>query len=605
MKYPESSYKKLFKQTYKKPQGASWPIYKRLLGYAKPFWFIFIIAVLANACYSGLDSLFVYLLKPLLDEGFVKPDPNFVKIIPVAAVGLFTLRSVANLVGNYAMTYIGRNVVLQFRQQIFEKLMHVPCEFYDKSSSGQLLAMIIYNTAQVASACTDAVTTLIQSFCLTVGLIVVMFIINWKISLMFFILFPLIGLLFKMSSSRLRRLNHGVQTTMGELTHTAEEAIEGYKVVRTFGGEDYETKKFFKVTKRNLNRELKIVMTKTISVSSVQLVGVAGLAGMIYLGTSAALHETLSAGGFTALLGSMMALLKPLKDLTSINATIQRGLAGAESIFDFLDTEIENNCGTKIINRAQGELEFNQVNFKYSTSDNPVLKNVSFKVLSGEILAIVGRSGSGKSSLVSLIPRFYDIKEGQILLDGDDIYNLDLRCLRRQIATVSQSVVLFNDTIFNNIAYGKLGMEVTEAEVIEAATKAHAMEFIENLPEGLQTMVGENGILLSGGQRQRIAIARAILKDAPILILDEATSALDTESERLIQDALEKVMKNRTTLVIAHRLSTIEKADKIVLLDKGEVLEVGTHKELISQNGHYAKLHNLQFKDKMEVTEMA
>lgn len=597
-------HKKAFKENFKKPKGDAITLYKRLLQYGKPFWMAFVIAVFANICYAGIDSGFTYLLKPLLDHGFVDPDPSFIKIVPFIAIGLFVLRSIANLAGNYYMAWVGRNVVMQFRREIFQQLMRLPCSFYDKSSSGHLLSMIVYNSAQVASAVTDAITHAIQSSCLVLGLLVVMFSISWRLSLMFFITLPIIAVAMKMSSARLRRLNRTAQLTMGEITHTAEEAIEGYKVVRTFGGETEEIKKFNKVTLENMRRELKIVITKCVSVSSVQLAGVTGLALMIYFGTTAASQETLTAGGFTAVLAAMMALLKPMKDIASVNATIQRGLAGAESVFELIDADVEKDHGDIEVERVKGAIEFKQVGFSYTDECGAVLKDISFQVEPGQTVALVGRSGSGKSTLVSLLPRFYDLQQGQITIDSIDLFDIKLSCLRQQFAIVSQHVTLFNDSIANNIAYGKNGQAVSEAEIIEAATAAHAMEFIKDLPDGIHTLVGENGVLLSGGQRQRIAIARAILKDAPILILDEATSALDTESERLIQAALEAVMRNRTTLVIAHRLSTIENANQIIVLDQGNLMETGTHTELLAKRGHYAHLHDLQFKDPKAVAQL-
>lgn len=585
------------KNAKKRPDGNPWEIYKRLLQYGKSYWLFFVFAVIANVCYSAIDSLFAYLLKPLINKGFVTPDPSFLKIVPMVVVFLFVIRAVANLAGNYYMAWVGRRVVMRFRQQIFDHLLHMPCKFYDKSSSGQLLSMIVYNSAQVASACTDALTTLVQSGCLVIGLLIVMFSISWQLTLLFFLTVPVIALTVKFSGRRLRGLNHNVQETMGTLTHTAEEAIEGYKVIRTFGGEDVEKAKFSAATERNFRRELKVVITKAVSVSGVQLVAVCGLAGMIYMGTSQTMHATLTAGGFTAVMASMMALLRPMKNLTTVNATIQRGLAGAESIFELIDEASEVDNGTLEVERVKGAISYKNVHFNYTNTNAKILENINFELAPGETIAIVGHSGGGKSTLVNLLPRFYDIQQGDIEIDGHSIFDYRLKSLREQFAMVSQQVTLFNDSIANNIAYGKLGQSVSREQVLHAATAAHAMEFIEKLPEGLDSQIGENGILLSGGQRQRIAIARAILKDAPILILDEATSALDTESERHIQAALEEVMRHRTTLVIAHRLSTIENADKIIVLERGRLVEMGDHKTLLTQGGHYAKLHAMQFKE--------
>jgi ATP-binding cassette, subfamily B, bacterial MsbA len=587
--------KQASKSAKRKPEGDSVVIYRRLLKYAKPYWSLLIVAFVANMLYSVIDSTFAYLLKPLINKGFVEPDVLFLKWIPIIIIALFVARAIANLAGNYFMAKIARHVVLIFRQEIFKKLLTLPCEYYDRSSSGQLLSMILYNSTQVASACTEALTVVVQSGCLAIGLLVVMFSISWQLTLVFFITVPVIASVIKVTGKRLRMLNWWAQQTMGDIAHTAEEAIEGYQVVRMFGGEQYELQKFSGVTESNVFRELKIVVTKSLSVSGVQLIAICGLATMIFIGT-AATYQGMTAGGFTALLAAMMALLKPMKDLTTVNSTIQRGLAGAESIFQLLDERSENDQGYIEQERVQGEISFNHVSFAYKNMDKTVLHDIHFQVQPGELVAIVGRSGSGKSTLVKLLPRFYDLHEGTITIDGHPIFEYRLASLRRQFAMVSQQVTLFNDTIANNIAYGRLGEAVSMQDIEKAAEAAHVMEFVSRLPEGLQTTIGENGVLLSGGQRQRIAIARAILKDAPIFILDEATSALDTESEKLIQNALDNIMQTRTTLVIAHRLSTIENADKIIVMDNGYIVEQGTHQALLALKGYYYKLHRMQFK---------
>lgn len=584
-------------QRKKRPEGDSVKLYKRLLTYSFPYWRAFLIAILANIAYSGVDALFTYLMKPLLDKGFVKPDPHFLRWIPIVIIFLFLLRSAMDLLGSYAMAKVGRSVVMGFRVKVFERLLQLPCRFYDHTSSGQLLSLIIYNAAQISSACTNAVTQFVQSAFLAIGLIIVMFVISWQLSLMLLLCAPVVAITVKLSSKRLRNLSHGSQEAMGDISSVTEEAVENYRVVRTFGGEAYEMKKFLKVTKTSMQKEMKIVVTKAMGSSGVQLMGVVILAGMIYFATTRTGHNTLTAGGFTAIMAAMMSLLRPVKQLTELNAIIQRGLAGAETIFDVLDEPAEKDTGTLVVPRVKGEIAYKNVCFSYGKSDSHVLHNINLNVKPGESVALVGRSGSGKSTFVSLLPRFYDILSGEIVIDGKNIFDYKLTNLREQFALVSQQVSLFNDSIANNIAYGNLGRDVSEEEIVKAAEAAHAMEFIKDMPEGIHTLIGENGVLLSGGQRQRIAIARAILKNAPILILDEATSALDTESERHIQAALVEVMRNRTTLVIAHRLSTIESVDKIVVLDNGHVVEVGNHKELLALSGHYAKLHRMQFQE--------
>lgn len=580
----------------RKPTGDSMALYKRLVTYSKQYWPWFIVAIGANMAYSGIDALFTYLMKPLLDKGFVDHDVTFLKWLPLLIIGLFALRSIMNLLGDYMMAKIARNIVLTFRQQIFDKLLHLPCKYYDQESSGQLLSLIVYNAAQVSSACTNALTQFVQSGFLALGLLVVMFTLSWKLSLLLLITGPVVAIAVKLSSKRLRELSRKAQDSMGDIAHVAEEAIEGYRVVRIFGGEAYERKKFYKAVKSSMSQELKTIVAKAAGTSSVQMVGVFVLALLIYFATSTVGGgQQLTAGGFAAMIAAMLALLKPVKDLTTLNALIQRGLAGAETVFEMLDNPDERDDGQHEVSRVQGAIEFKAVSFTYSTAVSPVLQNINFKVHPGQVVALVGRSGSGKSTIASLLPRFYDLEQGSIVIDNVNVFDYKLKNLRQQFALVSQHVSLFNDTIANNIAYGCLDREVSDEEIRVAAKAAHALEFIDQLPEGLNTMIGENGVLLSGGQRQRLAIARAILKDAPILILDEATSALDSESERHIQAALEAVMKNRTTLVIAHRLSTIESADNIIVMDGGRIIEQGTHRGLLAQNGYYTKLYDMQF----------
>ncbi len=576
----------------KRPQGNAWQVYKRLLAYGKSYWVAFVVAVAANACYSAVDSTYVYLLKPLLNKGFINPDVKFLAWLPFIIIGLFLIRSAMNLIGNYSMGLVARSIVMSFRQQLFAHLLHMPASFFDRSSSGQLLSMLVYNAAQLSAACTDSITILIQNGALVLGLLIVMFSISWQLTLIFLVTGPLLAIVVKLCSRHLRNLSRKSQEAMAEITHVAEEALEGYKVVRTFGGEAYEIQKFNRATAKNMYWELKLVILKAINDSSVQMVGISVVAVMVYLATKPHGAHALSAGSFTAVIAAMMATLKPMRNLTSVNGTIQRGLAGAESIFEVLDMPTELDKGDMSVARVNGKIEYRNVSLNYDRSDQQVLSNINLQVAPGQTVALVGRSGSGKTSMVSLLPRFYDRSAGEIYIDDINIFDIKLADLRKQIALVTQHVTLFNDTIANNIGYG---LDATEAEVIQAAKAAYAMEFIEKLPDGIHTLVGENGVLLSGGQRQRIAIARAILKDAPILILDEATSALDTESERYIQAALEAVMKDRTTLVIAHRLSTIENADLIIVLENGHIVEQGTHKTLIQQGGAYCMLHQLQF----------
>ena len=567
--------------------------YRRLLQYAKHYWVAFLIGIIGTILLSAADAGFAWVLKPILDKGFIAKDTLFIKWLPLGIVIAFILRGVAGFMSNYFMTSAGRNVVMRFRQEIFAHLLKLPARFYDNTSSGQLLSTLLYNVEQVAKASTDALVTVVQESFLITGLLGVMLLTSWQLSLLFLITTPLIATIARRSSKRMRQLSKNVQNSMGGVTHVAEEAIEGYKVIRMFGGENYETNKFNKLSEKNRSRELKVIATNTLASSGVQLVAGSVIACIIYLATSH--YTSITPGAFMSMIASMLALLKPMRNLTTVNSTIQKGIAAAESIFALLDQPLEKDIGYRTIQRVKGRIVYENVSFAYH-AEKQVLNNINFISEPGQTIALVGRSGSGKSTLINLLPRFYDGYSGKILIDDIDVHELKLSDLRNQFALVSQHVTLFNDTIANNIAYGRLS-EVSETEIMEATKAAHAYDFIQELPQGLQTLVGENGVLLSGGQRQRLAIARALLKDAPILILDEATSALDTEAERHIQAALEELMQHRTTLVIAHRLSTVEKADKILVMDAGRIVEAGNHQELLALNGYYAKLYRMQFKD--------
>ena len=569
-------------------------VYLRLLRYSSYYWVAFVIGLVGNALYSGVDASLTYMLKPLLNEGFVKRDPLFLQWLPFLIIIIFVARASANFVGSYAMSYVARSVVLCFRQDMFDKLLKIPAHYYDNTSSGDVLSKLIYNVEQVAKVGASSLTKLVQSFFLVVGLLVVMFTISWRLSLIFLVSMPFIAIVAQITSKYIRHISRRLQEGMGQLTSIAEETVESYRVVRTYGGQDYERKKFDRVLRDNRRRELNNVIVKNLSVSITQLLAAAALSIIVFL---AATHSktVLSAGGFVSLIASMLAILKPLKTFSTVNATIQRGVAAAQSLFGVLDQPVEPDYGTVDIDRAKGHLAFKAVDFKYPQAQELVLNKVSFTVKPGQTLAIVGASGSGKSTLASLIPRFYEPCEGVIELDHRPLTDYRLEALRRQIALVSQSVRLFNDTVARNICYGLDPDKVSYDAIEQAAKAAYAWDYIQNLDQGLDTMIGENGVLLSGGQRQRLAIARAILNDAPLLILDEATSALDTQSERHIQKALEHLMGGRTTIVIAHRLSTIERADTILVLDKGQVVEQGDHQALLAQNGYYAHLYQMQF----------
>lgn len=570
-------------------------IYRRLFVYVRRFWPAIVIAGLASMAYSGVDAWFISFLKPLMNEGLVAKNHQFLVWAPVVVLVAFLLRGMASFLSNYYIASASRNVIMCLRQDIFAHMQRLPARYYDHSTSGQILSVLLYGVEQVSNASADVLTTAIQSICLIVWLVVVMFMNSWKLTLMYFIILPLVTVIMRVASLRIRRLSLGIQDSVADISHRAEENIDGYKVVRAFDGEDYEVEKFNKAALLNRQREMKVVVARSISASAVQLITAGALALTLYIATIDVAGSVLTPGGFLTMVAAMLALLKPMKDLALVQNKLYRGLAGAQRVFELLDEVTEQDNGKTALTRATGKIEFSHVHFSYDASKK-VLNDISLIVEPGQVIALVGKSGSGKSTLVSVLPRFYDQFEGDIYLDNVLIRDYKLKDLRRQFALVSQHVVLFHDTIANNIAYGRFD-SVTEEDIIAAAKASHSMEFIERLPNGLHTVIGENGVLLSGGQRQRIAIARAILKNAPILILDEATSALDTESERYIQAALEELMKTRTTLVIAHRLSTVEHADKIIVMDDGCIIETGSHAELLARDGHYAKLYRMQFRD--------
>lgn len=567
------------------------PLYRQLFTYVKPFWPVLLLGILANVIYSGIDATFTYLMRPFLDKSFIQLDMNFIKKIPFIVLIGITLRGWVSSLGSYCMTWVARSVVKVLRQRVFAHIIRLPADYYDEATSGQLLSKILYDVEQVAQVSADALTDFVQNTCLVIGLLTVMMVVSWQLSLMFLLTIPFVGVIVNYTNKRVRRISHKVQKTMGTVTEIAGEAIDGYRVVRIFGGESYEIGKFDDATEESRQQDMKVASSKAINVFGVQFVIAVGIAAIIFAATKLATVITITAGSFLAIIAAMLQLIKPMKTLTTLNATIQRGLAGAESVFSLLDSPIEPGEGQVLSQRAQGNIVFQNVSHAYRGSKE-IVHDINFTIEAGTTVALVGHSGSGKTTIASLLPRFYECSKGQIVLDGVPIQSLSLASLRSQIALVSQHVTLFNDTLANNIAYGAKG--VRREQIIEAARLAYAHEFIENLPQGYETKIGENGVLLSGGQRQRLAIARAILKNAPILILDEATSALDSESERYIQAALETVMKNKTTLVIAHRLSTIQHADKIIVLQHGRVVEEGTHQELLALEGQYAQLVHVQ-----------
>ncbi len=574
-------------------------IYRRLLGYVWPHWRPFVIAIVALAGVAGSEAGFAAFLQPMLDGSFVEKDPEIIRLTPFVIIGIFVLRGLASFTSGYLMSWVAREVICTLRGEMFEQLLRLPVSFYDNTPSGTLIAKLIYDVEQVARATTDVVTILVRDSLTVVALLSWMFYLNWQLAVILLVGAPVVAQVINVINRRFRRYSTRIQDSVGEVTQIAEEAIEGQRVVKTYGGQAYESERFGEANESNRSLNMKMEATNAASVPVVELVAAIASAVVIYIALQQVEEEALTVGSFMSFIASMMMLHSPMKRLTRITASLQRGIAAADSIFTFLDTPSESDSGEQGLQRCTGAVTYRNVNFSYGEEKGGVLHDIDLEIAPGQSVAFVGRSGSGKSTLVSLLARFYDVSEGAIEIDGHDIRDIQLESLRHNIALVSQHITLFNDTIANNIAYGSLG-ESSRDEIIAAAEAAHAMEFIRDLPDGLDTMVGENGVLLSGGQRQRLAIARALLKNAPILILDEATSALDTESERHIQAALEELMENRTTLVIAHRLSTIEKVDKIVVMEQGRFIESGRHGELLAQNGQYAVLYNMQFQDKAE-----
>lgn len=567
--------------------------FKRLMGYVKSYKSAGIFAILCMLGYAAIDVYFLSKLPALIDDGLSGNDPNFMKWAPVFVVVCFTIRGIFHFLSNYCLAWVGNNVVTDLRQDIFKHVMAMPVSYHDEVSTGTLISKLTFDTEQVERATSKSLLTLVQQGAMVLGLLVIMFWQSWQLSSIFLVITPIIAIIVTVVSKRFRKVSKNIQNAMGVVTSAAEQTFNGHKVVLTFDGQERENKRFLKINQNNRQQRMKMVATKSASVPLIQIIASFALAFVLYVATLDGIVENLSAGVFMGIVTYMTMLLRPLKLLTNVNSEFQKGMAASTSIFELLDKNTEQDFGTKNLERAKGSLSFDSVNFTYQGSEAPVLKDINFTADVGETIALVGRSGSGKSTASSLLLRFYDASSGKVLIDGQDITSYKLKDLRKQFAYVSQQVVLFNDSIANNIAYGK--PSATRAEIEEAASKAHVLEFAQGFVDGLDTNIGDNGAMLSGGQRQRVAIARALLCDAPFLILDEATSALDTESERHIQDALSILQKNRTCLVIAHRLSTIENADKIIVMEQGEIIEQGDHHTLLAQEGAYAQLHRFQF----------
>jgi subfamily B ATP-binding cassette protein MsbA len=593
-----------------------WTVFKRLMVYIKPLKGVFFLAVVGLVLYGLVDMTFIAIIKPFIDGGFggqasqipsaasgidlgtsdgFNSSSNVLTMAPFVVIGLFTLRGLANFLSTYCVSYMSARLIMDMRQQVFDHYLTLPVSYMDRENTGSLISRVTYDTEQIARATGSALISIVRDSITVIGMLVVMFYYSWKLSLCILIIGPIIGLIITVVSRRFRKISKRIQTAMGGVTTATEQMITGHKNVLSFGGQKTESQRFGVVNEQNRYQTMKLAMAQSVSQPLVMVIGSFALAFVLYAASLESLQSELTAGTFATILGAMLALLNPIKSLTRVNAEFQRGIAACTTVFELLDIEPETDNGTHTVDRVKGELSFNNVSFSYPAQEGLALDKIDFSVKQGQTIALVGRSGSGKSTIASLITRFYTgLSEGEIQLDGININDYTIKCLRSQVALVSQQVTLFNDSIANNIAYAYSG-EATPEQIMEAARSAHAMEFIDQLPEGMDTQIGENGVMLSGGQRQRIAIARAILRNSPVLILDEATSALDTESEKAIQQGLDNLRLNRTSIVIAHRLSTIESADMILVIDQGKVVERGNHASLLEQGGVYSNLYQMQF----------
>lgn len=569
--------------------------FKRLFPTISQYKWGLIVGAVALVLNALVDSGLIYLLKPLLDEGFGQADHGFLKLMAVLVVLFILMRGITNYIASYCLAWVSGKVVMTLRRNIFQHLMYMPVSYFDQNPVGRSLSRVTYDTEMVANSSSHVLVTIVREGVYLISLFVVMIYTSWQLSVVLFVLAPIIGMLIAIVSRRFRQLSRNIQSSMGDLTVTTEQMLKGHKEVISFGGQQVEKERFERVSNDMRLKGMKVISADGISDGLVQLIASFALSAVLYLSTVKGLDiEDLTAGSFTVVFSSMMAMLRPLKSLTNVNSQFQRGMAACQTLFGFLDLPTEEDKGKIEIKRAKGDVEFKNVSFTYEGKENPALNQVSFSIPKGKTVALVGRSGSGKSTIANLLTRFYNIDSGEILLDGVNVQDYTLANLREQCSIVSQQVHLFNDTIANNIAYAATD-KFSREEIIQAAKAAHAMEFIEKLDDGLDTVIGENGASLSGGQRQRLAIARALLRNSPVLVLDEATSALDTESERAIQSALAELQKDKTVLVIAHRLSTIEKADEILVVDQGKIVERGSHSELMALDGAYKQLHKLQF----------
>jgi ATP-binding cassette, subfamily B, bacterial MsbA len=581
--------------------------YRRLLRYIAPYRGRFILGIVGGVLFALSNTSFALLAKMFGDGTFTHRDPRTILWVPAALVAIFLVRGLGDFTQTYFMGSVGRRIVSQIRREVFRHILRLPAGYFDRNSSAVLLSRLTYNTEQIGQATTDSIIVTVRSTLTIAGSIALLLWMNTRLALIALTMGPLVGWLVSIINRKFRRYSRRIQDSMGDVTRVAKESFEAPRLVKVYNAEEHVNRQFDAVNERNLRSNMRLILTKGLSNPTVQMLTALGLSFVLSIAIADAIHARMSMGDLLGFFAALVSIAQPLREMVGVAGPLQQGIAAGQSLFELLDEPAEPQGGTLRTLRARGEVEFEHVSFTYGPAVAPgdalpgalgeraaALSDVSLQVTAGESLAIVGRSGSGKSTLVNLLPRFYDVTAGSVRIDGADVRDYELKSLREQIAVVSQDVVLFNDTIRNNIAFGR---DVPDAAIEHAAEAAHILEFVRGQPQGLDTLVGDRGMLLSGGQRQRIAIARALLKDAPILILDEATSALDTEAERHIQAALAQLVRNRTTFVIAHRLSTVEQADRIIVLDAGRIVESGTHAQLVSHGGLYAQLHRLQFSD--------
>jgi len=576
------------------PQSAR--TFRRLWQFVLPYKRVGVVAMIGMAGTALVEGGLVYLLEPMTDEALVAQNLETARWIPLAFIGIFVLRGIFGIATEYSLGWIGRNVISALRRMVFCKFLTLPTRFFEERTAGPLLSRITYNVEMIAESVTTVVTVAIRDILTVIAAITVMYLQSPTLLLFVAIVIPVVALIVRGLGRAFRRYSGRIQDSVGEVMQVTEEIVRGNRVVKIFGGYEYESERLDEVDRRNKQQNLKLIRVRSVGVAMTQIIFGIGVAGVVYMAGRESLGGNLTPGQFISFFSAMMLTLQPVRRITNVNAVIQRGVAAGASLFEVIDEADETDTGSTVLQAVRGRVEYRDVSFAYKANNTEVLANISVTVEPGASLAIVGHSGSGKSTMVSLLPRFYDVNGGLILLDGTPIRELTLKNLRDNISLVSQDVVLFNDTIANNLSYGQLRRH-SRQEIMAAAEAAHVLEFANDMPDGLETLVGDRGVLLSGGQRQRIAIGRALLKNAPVLILDEATSSLDTQSERRIQEALHELMKNRTTLVIAHRLSTVEKADCIIVLEAGRIVESGSHQQLLSRDGQYAALYRLQFTD--------